>query len=114
MVLFPKEIFSKILEYTDTRIEVQQKKYHKEVITDLLTIVLDSLFYGQQTIDEVVESGCIDDGFTSVKFCYTSLTNNYQEIGMDWLVYQFHPNNNNIIDYYQYFQGKVVEESFNY
>jgi hypothetical protein len=36
------------------------------------------------------------------------------EIGMDWLVYQFHPNDNNIIDSYQYFQGKVIEESFNY
>jgi hypothetical protein len=112
MVYFPNEIFAKILDYTDDRIEVKQKKYHKELMKDLSAIVIDTWLYGQQTIEDIVENGCIDY-FTPVKFCYTNETMTY-EIGMDWLVYQFHPNDNNIIDSYQYFQGKVIEESFNY
>ena len=111
MTYFPKVAFSNILSYCDDTIEREQKKNHKKVMNDLSAIVIDSYLWSNQDNEEDIY---LFEENTPIKFCYTDKTNTYDEIGMDWLAVQFHPNDNKVIGFYDYYRGVYIHNTFNY
>ena len=117
MTYFPKEVFTNILSYCDDTIEEKKKKQKnkfKVVLNDLKAIVIDSyLFANQENEDDIYDF----TAYTPVKFCNTELCNTYGEIGMDWLAVRFHPNNNKLLDFADYYKwsfNKYTSDTFNY
>jgi hypothetical protein len=87
MTYLPNHIFKNILAYCDDRIERKQKKLMNQVLNDLIGIYIDSYFFGEEYDDGEFYSL---ENYSPIKFCYTNKTETYEEIGMDWLVKQFH------------------------
>ena len=90
MTYLPNDIFKNILAYCDDRIERKQKKLFNQVLNDITAIYIDSYLYGDdydKSFDNSVDSL---ESYTDVKFCYSNKTETYEEIGMAWLVKQFH------------------------
>ena len=117
MTYFPNEVFTNILSYCDDTIEEKikkQKNKFKEVLKDLSTIVEDSYRWSNQENEEDIY---LFEENTSVKFCYTWMADTYNEIGMDWLAVRFHPNDNKVLDFYDYYKwsfNRYTEDTFNY
>ena len=91
MTHFPQDIFNNILSYCDDTVERKQKKIMKQICNDLSAVYIDSYLYGSDYIKLCEEEGfyCLDE-YTPVKFCFTDKTYTYQEIGISWLIKQFH------------------------
>lgn len=117
MVYFPNEVFSNIISYCDDTIEKQKEKHQakfKVVLNDLSAIVIDSYLWSNQENEEDIYDFTEN---TPVKFCTTELCNTYGEIGMDWLAVRFHPNENKLLDFYDYYKwsfNKYTSDTFNY
>jgi len=117
MAFFPNEVFTNILSYCDDTLEEKKKKHqkkYKEVLNDLSAIVIDSYLWANQNNKEDIYDFT---SHTPVKFCTTEFCLTYGEIGMDWLAVRFHPNDNKVLDYYDYYKwlsNKYRADTFNY
>ena len=117
MTYFPNEVFTNILYYCDDTIEIQKEKHQaklKLVLNDLSAIVIDSYLWSNQENEEDIY---LFEDYTDIKFCYSELAGTYNEIGMDWLAVRFHPNENKLLDFYDYYKwnfNKYTGDTFNY
>ena len=102
MTYLPNDIFKNILAYCDDRIERKQKKLFNQVLNDLSAIYIDSFLFGKSYDDFEVYTL---DNYTEVEFCYTNKTETYDEIGMAWLVKQFHYETIDCWEDWTYFGG---------
>jgi len=90
MTDFPQDIFKNILSYCNDTVERKQKKIMKQICKDITAIYIDSYLYGDD-YDKLVDNGIYSlDKYTDIKFCFTNKTYTFEEIGISWLIKQFH------------------------